>query len=314
MSVTFLLWGMVLVGLSSFLLIRYGVGQILYRRVKILYKLISETKWSDKSKSDVKLGDSEYLNNVEQDVERYIARKNLEMDHLLQMEQYRKDYIGNVSHELKTPVFNIQGYLQTLIDGAMDDPEVRANFLEKAYKNALRLQSIIEDLSIVHKLESGRQVLDMDTFDMKELVEEVFDENSPIAEKKNIKIRFKLGADETHLVTADKEHIRIVLNNLINNAIKYGKVSGYCKVSLYDMEDSVLAEVSDNGIGIPEEHLKHVFDRFYRVDKSRSREQGGSGLGLSIVKHILEAHGQNLHVRSKVGIGTTFGFTLKKAR
>lgn len=175
------------------------------------------------------------------------------------------------------------------------------------------MQSIIEDLNIVYKLESGTQILDLQTFDIKNLIEEVFEENASLTAAKNIKLKFKNGAEESIRVEADKEHIQIVLNNLINNSIKYGKVSGYTKVSLYDLDKLVLIEVTDNGIGISEEHIKHVFDRFYRVDKSRSRDQGGSGLGLSIVKHIIESHGQKLHVRSKEGYGTTFGFTLQKA-
>lgn len=297
----------------SYIIIYFSINQFLFRRVKLIYKLISDTKFDDNLKKDPQGDESLLIQNVEKDVERWILKKNAELDQSVHLEKYRKEYIGNVSHELKTPVFNIQGYLQTLLDGGIDDPTVRKSFIEKAYKNSIRLQSIIEDLNIVYKLESGTQILDLQTFDIKNLIEEVFEENASLTAAKNIKLKFKNGAEESIRVEADKEHIQIVLNNLINNSIKYGKVSGYTKVSLYDLDKLVLIEVTDNGIGISEEHIKHVFDRFYRVDKSRSRDQGGSGLGLSIVKHIIESHGQKLHVRSKEGYGTTFGFTLQKA-
>ncbi len=300
--------------LNCYFIIRFSIGLFLFRRIKLIYKLISETKFEEVSKkSDSGQHDLLNLSRVESDVRNWIAKKNLEMDQIKEMEKYRKEYIGNVSHELKTPVFNIQGFLQSLLDGGLEDPKVNKAFVAKALKNAVRLQNIIDDLNIVYKLESGEQLLELQKFSIRSMIEEVFEENQELANARNIKLHFKKGADNDFYVFADKEHIRIVLNNLINNSIKYGKINGFTKISLYDLEKSILVEISDNGIGISEEHLKHVFDRFYRVDKSRSREQGGSGIGLSIVKHIIESHGQKLHVRSKEGFGTTFGFTLEKA-
>lgn len=296
-----------------YFVIYYSISIFLFRRVKLIYKLISETKFEESSKEETSNKDFLNLRNVEKDVEAWIAKKNFELDQIKEMEKYRKEYIGNVSHELKTPVFNIQGFLQSLMDGGLDDPKISKSFVSKALKNTIRLQNIIDDLNIIYKLESGEQVLDVQKFSIRSMIDEVFEENQSLAVSKNIKLHFKSGAENDFLVLADKEHIRIVLNNLINNSIKYGKINGYTKVSLYDLETAILVEVSDNGIGISEEHIKYVFDRFYRVDKSRSREQGGSGIGLSIVKHIIETHGQKLHVRSKEGFGTTFGFTLQKA-
>jgi two-component system phosphate regulon sensor histidine kinase PhoR len=203
--------------------------------------------------------------------------------------------------------------LHTLLDGGLYDEKVNMTFLKKAAKNVDRLYTIVEDLSAIARLEAGNLVLEMQAFDIKELTEEVFEDLELKARDKNISLEFKEGASQNYKVLADREYIRQVLTNLVHNSIKYGKVNGLTKIGFYDMDKNILIEVADNGIGIPNHHLLHVFDRFYRVDKSRSRAQGGSGLGLSIVKHIVEAHKQTINVRSTPDVGSTFGFTLEKA-
>ncbi|MBK8955665.1 MAG: sensor histidine kinase [Saprospiraceae bacterium] len=295
----------------GFFILRFFINKFLYRRIKLIYKIISGTKLSDEILKEGKLNDLSDLEQAELAAQRWINKKNTEIDHIKQMELFRKEYIGNVSHELKTPVFNIQAYLQTIMDQDLFIDEQAKTFLEKALKNTFRLKEVIEDLSIVDRLEAGTHILDVQKFNVKSLAEEVFEEQTGLADQKQIKLIFKEGADNNNFVLADREYIRIVLSNLVNNAIKYGKFNGYVKISFYRLDENILVEVSDNGIGIPEDQLSHVFDRFYRVDKSRSRDQGGSGLGLSIVKHIIEAHHQKLHIRSKDGVGTTIGFNLE---
>ncbi len=312
--VIFLFLLIVLVPVLIYFLVRYLIQYFIYRRIKLIYKLISDTKLQDADVSSYRTHDLQSLEHAELDAINWIQKKNLEILHIKEMESFRREYIGNVSHELKTPIFNIQAYIQTVLDDEMADQQIALSFLNKALKNASRLQEIIEDLSIVYKLESGEKVLAPEKFNIKELADEVLEDHQSLADQKQIKLMFKAGADEDHLVYADKEYIRIALSNLVHNGIKYGKYNGFVKISIYTLDKKILIEVSDNGIGISEEHLPHVFERFYRVDKSRSREQGGSGLGLSIVKHIADAHHQTLHVRSKEGAGTTFGFTLELER
>lgn len=227
--------------------------------------------------------------------------------------EYRRRFVGDISHELKTPIFNVQGYIHSLLDGAIDDEKINRIFLTKAARNIDRLQTIVEDLEAIARLESGEMLLELQTFDLRNLVEEVFEELEFKAKEQEVFLGFKDGASQTYKVKADRESIRQVLINLVNNSIKYGRDNGRTRVGFYDMDKNILVEVADNGIGIPKKHLNHVFDRFYRVDKSRSRTQGGSGLGLSIVKHIVEAHNQTINVRSTPNLGSTFGFTLEKA-
>jgi two-component system, OmpR family, phosphate regulon sensor histidine kinase PhoR len=283
-----------------------------YRRLKVIYRLINDQKKEDTQKLTGLITANNLFDMVEADVNAWLDKKNNDMIALSKLEDYRREYIGNVSHELKTPIFNIQGYIQTLINGAINDPEVNSKFLEKALSNAERLQTIVEDLEAISRLESNQSVWDLQSFDIQELVEEVFGDLEETAKQKNISMTFKSGADQKYQVQGEREQIRLVLNNLIQNSIKYGETNGKTKVSFYDMDTKILIEVSDDGIGIPEDHHKFIFDRFYRVDKSRSREMGGSGLGLSIVKHILEYHGQTINVRSTPGKGSTFSFTLNK--
>lgn len=287
----------------------YLLQRFVFRKIKLIYKIISKKKYSDNEDLVVE-GNFDKVNTQ---VARWAADTEKEIKDLKNLEDYRRNFVGNLSHELKTPIFAIQGYLHTLLDGGLYDEKINKKYIAKAANNAERLQDIVDDLEIIHQLESGNVILMMSTFDIKALTKEVFDDLNFLAKKKNIKLLFKDGANTPMSVVADKERIRSVLNNLIVNSIKYNEKDGTTHVSFYNLDDKILIEISDNGIGIHEQHLKHLFDRFYRVDASRSRGQGGSGLGLAIVKHIVESHGQNINVRSTVGIGSTFGITLQKS-
>ena len=293
---------------TNYRFIRYFI----FRRIKLIYKLIHSTKLPAdlKDKSVDMSGD--VIGEVEKDVNAWLTRQSREVEEANKQSSYRREFIGNVSHELKTPIFNIQGFIHTLLDGGLYDNDINLQYLRRAAKNIERLQAIVEDLEAISKLEAGHMVLDLVEFDIHLLSDEVFADLEMRAKERNIRLAYKEGAGQHFMVRADKDSIRQVLMNLIHNSIKYGKEGGVTKVSFYDMETYILVEVSDNGIGITPEHLKHVFERFYRVDKSRSRDIGGTGLGLSIVKHILEAHKQKVTVRSTPGQGTTFGFTLEK--
>jgi two-component system, OmpR family, phosphate regulon sensor histidine kinase PhoR len=301
------------IGLFSFLAIEFILERFIYRRIKLIYKIIRRSKVSVPDKRALQKGNNQVLDGVEQEVQQWAETQQNEIETLKTLEAYRKRFIGNVSHELKTPIFSIQGYIYTLIDGGLYDENVNMKYLERAASNVDRLLTIVQDLEEISKLESEDLILDIQKFDIKVLVKEVFNDLEVNARQRNVTLTFKEGADKSFYVMADREGIRQVLTNLILNSIKYGIENGVTKVSFYVMDKQILVEISDNGIGIEEKHLKHLFDRFYRVDKSRSRESGGSGLGLSIVKHILEAHNQSVNVRSTTGKGSTFGFTLDKA-
>lgn len=294
----------------AYFLIRTVLEKYIYRRIKLIYKTIRSSKLSMPQKTVSLSDDQEILDQVEEEVAEWAESQEREIETLKTLEVYRKRYLGNVSHELKTPIFSIQGFIHTLLDGALEDENVNRRYLERAASNVERLLTIVYDLETISKLESGELMLDIQTFDIKGLVQEVIDDLEIKARQREIDLVFKEGAHKPFMVKGDPEYIRQVINNLILNSIKYGKQGGLTKVSFYDMHNQVLIEISDNGIGIEERHLKHLFDRFYRVDKSRSRDLGGSGLGLSIVKHILEVHDQTINVRSTPGMGSTFGFTL----
>lgn len=299
--------------LSAYFIIIYYLKQYIYRKIKLIYKTIHKHKLNPEQKSNVVDVRSDIIDDVEREVAQWADDQAREIESLKEWQEYRRRFMGDISHELKTPIFNIQGYLETLLDGGLFDERINRLYLERAAKNVDRLNTIVEDLEVISRLETGEMILEMQTFDIRELVEEVFEDLEIKALDRNIKLGFKLGADQHFKVRADRESIRQVLMNLAHNSIKYGRESGHTKVGLYDMDKFVLIEVADNGIGIPKSHIDHVFERFYRVDKSRSRDQGGSGLGLSIVKHIIEAHKQTINVRSSVELGSTFGFTLNKA-
>ena len=300
----------------TFTIIIYKLNQkilhkYLYRRIELIYKLIRRAKVP--VQDDTKDTNVELLSEVESEVRDWIDDQEKEIESLKNLEKYRQNFLGNISHELKTPIFSVQGYIHTLIDGGLYDDKVNLHYLKRAAKNIERLQTIVEDLDVIGQLEDATMILDIQQFDIKRLVLDVIEELEVQAAAKNISILLKTGADNSFKVKADRDYIRTILVNLITNSIKYGKQNGQTEIGFYDLDSELLLEVADNGIGIAEKHIKHLFDRFYRVDKSRSREMGGSGLGLSIVKHILEAHKQTINVRSTPGIGSTFGFTLEKA-
>lgn len=308
---------LIIVGVTfvfSYFIFLYAIEIFIYRKIKLVYKNIHSLKVRrlDPRPSDFDMSDP--INEMEKEVRAWAEDESKEIEQLRTLERYRKEFLGNVSHELKTPIFNIQGYINTLLDGAIDDPEVTIRFLKKAAKSTDRIASLVDDLESISQIESGFMTMELEEFDVNELIHDVFESLSMRAEEKNVRIDFKEGCDVPFIVEADKDRIRQVIVNLLVNSIKYGKENGYTLVGLYDMDENVLIEVTDNGIGIDEEHLPRLFERFYRVDKSRSRDAGGTGLGLAIVKHIIEAHNQTINVRSTKGIGTTFGFTLKKAK
>lgn len=298
---------------ASYLTIIYYLRQYIYRKIKLIYKSIHKHKLDPAEKTTTIDARSDIISEVEREVAEWADTQAEEIKQLKSWQEYRRRFLGDISHELKTPIFNIQGYLETLIDGGMDDPTINRNYLERAVKNVDRLNTIVTDLESISRLETGDLVLEMQNFDIRELVEEVFEDFEFKAQAKGITLGFKSGADQRFRVCADRESIRQVITNLITNSIKYGRDEGVTKVGFYDMDRYILVEVADNGIGIEKDHIKHIFERFYRVDKSRSRAQGGSGLGLSIVKHLIEAHKQTVNVRSSVNLGSTFGFTLEKA-
>ena len=241
-------------------------------------------------------------------------KSNIEEINILKdQENYRREFLGNVSHELKTPLFTIQGYILTLIEGAMKDKKVRGKYLKRSAKGVDRLISIVKDLDLITQFESGIKTVDKSNFNIYELIHNVYDLMEFESEKNNTKLSIKDEHNSPVIVNADKERILQVLTNLIVNSIKYGKENGYTQVAVEEYnKDSIIVRVADNGEGIEDEHLPRLFERFYRIDKNRSRKKGGSGLGLSIVKHIIEAHQEQIFVESKVGQGTEFSFTLKK--
>lgn len=259
------------------------------------------------------LEEEDPLVTLEERVDFLIETREKEVKHFENLDSYRKEYLGNVSHELKTPVFNIQGYIDTLLNGGLEDSTINLDYLKRAEKSIDRLINIIDDLETITQLESGGLELDMDVFDIAALCKDLYASLELNAAKKNIKLELARKYDKPVLVRADKFRIRQVLVNLITNSIKYGKENGTTLVELNYLNDDVVVEISDNGDGIDERHLPRIFERFYRIDKGRSREQGGTGLGLAIVKHILEAHDKSIKVESAIGKGTKFTFSLSAA-
>jgi two-component system phosphate regulon sensor histidine kinase PhoR len=293
---------------------KYIIEEYINRKIKLIYKFIYQTKASKREEFyQNKVLPQKNLEEVGEEVLQWADQRKAEMEVLEKNEAFRKEFLQNLAHEFKTPAFAIQGYLETLISGAMDNPEVSKKFLNNAYQNTERLINLISDLDEITRLESGKQQMHYQHFVIQDLVTEVYDALMIKTQTKNIKCRIKKGCEQPITVYADKEKIRQVITNLVDNAIKYGNQDGYVEASIYKTDNnSVLFEISDDGIGIAEEHLPRIFERFYRTDYGRSRNIGGTGLGLAICKHIIEAHGQIIHVRSTPSVGTTFGFTLSK--
>lgn len=312
LSLNMVLFSTLLIMLVAFLLVRYSVQYFIYNKVKIIFKNIHALKVGN-DKDEVDVARSSDLDAVSREVAEWAEQRQAEILELQERETFRREFIGNVSHELKTPVFNIQGYLLTLLDGALDDPDINRKYLKRANKSVDRMINIIEDLDVISNLEAKRVQLVTSTFDLVLLVKEVFEFLEEQAEKKKTRLKLHNEFEKPIKVEADRSKIEQVLVNLISNAIKYGRKKGVVEVRFFDMHDQLLTEVSDDGIGIPEEDISRIFERFYRVDKSRSRDAGGTGLGLAIVKHIMEAHKGTINARSSEDSGSTFSFTLKKA-
>ncbi len=298
--------------------IGYGVvswffQQFVYRKIKLIYKLINQTKASKKEELYYKyILPPATIEEAEADVARWAQQRNAELEVLQNNEAFRKEFLQNLSHELKTPIFALQGYINTLLDTGLDDEAIAIRFLQKAGSNIDRMVNLVNDLDEIARLESGEQPLNKENFIIQTLIREVYESLSLQAEEKGIHFYFKRGTEQDVAVFADKEKIRQVLANLLQNAIKYGRQRGEVVASVYRTDGQhVLIEIGDDGMGIPEEHVGRIFERFYRTDSARSRKIGGSGLGLAICKHIIEAHGQSIHVRSKEDVGSTFGFMLE---
>ncbi|HLA54031.1 MAG TPA: ATP-binding protein [Flavitalea sp.] len=307
---------LVFIGLSLFGLTRFMFEQFIYRKIKLIYKLINQTKATRKEEVYFK-----YVlprKNIDQaglDVQAWVEKQNQEIETLYANEAYRKEFLQNLAHEFKTPVFAIQGYVETLLGGAMEDEQIRKKFLENTARNVDRLVNLVNDLDEITRLESGEQLLNKQNFVIQDQIRDVFDSLGIKVQQKNMTATIKKGCEAPLTVYADKEKVRQVLTNLVENAGKYGKMNGAIVASVYSTDGRhALVEISDDGIGIEEEHLPRIFERFYRTDAARSRDKGGTGLGLAICKHIIEAHGQNIHVRSTTDVGTTIGFTLALRR
>src|SRR5690606_26639077 len=295
----------------SFFILQYRVEKFIYSRIKKIYedvRLLDEKNFSKPSITT----DMEVLTR---EVERFAHDKKLEIETLYIRDNYRMEVMGNILHEMKTPLFTVQGYILTLLDGAMKDKKVRKKYLHRANKGVERLIYIIKDLDMITKLEVGGLVLNKEDFNIIELVQNVFDLLEMKAAKKNISLVFDKEYTKNIPVHADRERIEQVLTNLLVNSIKYGKQDGTTEVSIENIiKNKVIVRVTDNGEGIAKENLTRIFERFFRVDKSGSRKEGGSGLGLSIVKHIVEAHNEKIYVESQFGIGSEFSFTLEKGK
>jgi two-component system phosphate regulon sensor histidine kinase PhoR len=298
---------------SSFALTWWAVETFIHGKIMTLFRSIhSPSQTEERAKEAIRSRD--VLGEVQKDVEQWASVKQTEIQTLKQQAKFRRDFIGNLAHELKTPIFNMQGYLLTLIEGGLEDPKINYDYLARADKNLERLIALIEDLDSISKLEAGNETLKFTKFNIITLVEEVFSLFELRAKEEDITLRFNKKYDRPIYVKADKSKIQQVLTNLTSNAINYGSQGGYCEVRFFDMSQTILIEVADDGIGVPAENLPRLFERFYRVDKSRSRHEGGTGLGLAICKHIVESHGQTISARSVVGKGTTFSLTLEKAK
>ncbi|MDZ4709501.1 MAG: ATP-binding protein [Saprospiraceae bacterium] len=298
-------------GLITYWFTRFIINWYLGNKVRHIYKMINQPANQDEIENKLD-PDKPLMQQVEKEVSQFMSSQNQEMNTLRHLERYRQDYVGNVAHELRTPIFNIQGYVHTLLDGASDDPKVNLLYLQRTAENIERLIRIIEDLDSIYKLESNQLSLEWEDIELQSFVKTMIHELDLKAVERKINIQLITEDDVDVWVKADPDYLRQVFINLLENSIKYGNTGGHTHISFHDLQDLILVEIEDNGPGIESRHLRHIFDRFYRVDKNRSRQAGGSGLGLSIVKHIVEAHGQQIKVRSTPGKGTTFSFTLNK--
>ena len=295
---------------ATFFLIQFRVEHFIYKRVKKIYDDVSLLETTSYVNQPVTTD----MATLTKEVKKFARDKKLEIETLKIREEYRKEFLGNVSHELKTPLFTIQGYLLTLLDGAMEDKNIRTKYLERAEKGVERLIYIVKDLDMITKLEVGEINLDVTRFNIVEVIQNVFDLFEMKAANKNITLTFDMKYAKPIWVMADQEKIQQVVTNLVVNSIKYGKKGGTTEVGIEDLtKNKVIVRITDNGEGIEKQNIPRLFERFYRVDKSGARSEGGSGLGLAIVKHIIEGHDEKIYVESQIGVGSEFSFTLEKS-
>ncbi|WP_420151030.1 sensor histidine kinase [Spirosoma sp.] len=304
-------------GLSSFIisffLVYYAIELLVFREVNKMYKTIHQLKIRDFSISrKAIIQNTNPFKKLNDEIFVYVAKKQKEIDELKRLEQFRREFLADVSHELKTPIFAAQGFIHTLIDGAVDDERVRDKFLSKAAKSLDGLDALVKDLVTLSQLETGEVKMSFERVDLIQITEEVFEQLEKVAQAKGASFSLKLPPADTVWVKADPQRITQVMTNLVENAVKYGNENGRVVVTLEEEKKHILVSVRDNGPGIPPEHLSRIFERFYRVEKSRSKDRGGTGLGLAIVKHILNAHKTKITVMSKVEKGTTFRFKLER--
>ena len=301
---------------GSYMLITAVLERFIYRKIKLIYKFIYQTKATKREETYYKyILPQKSIDDVREDVEAWAAARKEEIDVLRRNEQFRREFLQNLSHEFKTPIFAIQGYVDTLLNGAMENPEINRKFLKNTAKNVDRLTNLLNDLDEISSLERGELILFKENFVIQDIVREVFDSLLIRSEAAGIRCSIKKGCESPMAVYADKERIRQVLTNLVENSIKYGRMGGSIVASMYNTDGRhILVEISDDGIGISEKHLLRIFERFYRTEEGRSIDVTGSGLGLAICKHIVEAHDQSIHVRSRENIGTTIGFTLDRKK
>lgn len=297
---------------STYFLVKAVFGKYVEKSINPIFRRIHNVTLSQRELRR-KIDSGEITAELDKEVRQWTKTQTAEIKKLKQMEKYRKDFLGNVSHEMKTPIFNIQGYILTLLDGGLEDKKINRLYLERTEKSINRLITIVDDLESISRLESGEFKLRFDKFNIVKLVEDIFETEEMMARKFNIKLEFDGHYPKPIKVKADKERITEAIGNLITNSLKYGKNNGKTKVAFREEGGSIFVEISDNGIGISEEDLPRIFERFFRVDKHRSRDTGGTGLGLSIVKHVIQAHKQTVDVSSVSGKGTSFVFTLDKA-
>ena len=294
-----------------FAIIQYRVERFIYRRVKKIYDDLTILESTNLRQQPITTD----METLRREIDKYARDKKIEIETLKIREEYRREFIGNVSHELKTPLFTVQGYVDTLLDGGIEDEKIRKKYLTRASKGVERLTYIIKDLDMITKLEVGDLSLDKEKFDIVKLVQNVFELFEMKGTKKNITLTFDIDYSKPLMVYGDKERIQQVLANLVVNSIKYGREKGTTEVSIENLiKNKVIIRITDNGEGISKQNLPRLFERFYRVDKSGSRKEGGSGLGLSIVKHIIEAHEEKIYVESELGVGSEFSFTLEKTK
>ncbi|MDA9295212.1 ATP-binding protein [bacterium] len=302
---------MFLVFVTSFIITQYRAKRFIYNRIKKIYDEVSILNEDEFSKEYATTD----IDALSKSVQEYVQGKRIEIKNLTERDSFRKDFLGNVAHELKTPLFTVQGYILTLIEGAVNDKLIRDKYLGRASKGVERLVAIVKDLDMIAKLETEGLKMNIEVFNIIDLIQNVFDLLEMRSKKRNITLQFDKIYEFPVFVKADKERIEQVLINLIVNSVKYGKINGITTLGIESYtENKFIIKVVDNGEGIKQEHIPRLFERFYRVDQSRSREQGGSGLGLSIVKHIIEAHNETILLKSAFSEGSEFSFTLKKAK